>query len=123
MVVTKPVEIRKEQKKFFSIAYKGEPVIVSRPRNENVVVISEEKYRELTTQNRLLAYYLGLAGDKKPDGREESRHDDIMYEVKEEYFAKSPKRVIGIAKGIELCDSDYDFDECNEEIAELFGVV
>lgn len=31
-----------------------------------------------------------------------------------------PKR-IGIAKGQNLYDDDYDFDEMNSEIAELFG--
>ena len=33
MVVTKPAEIRNEQKKYFNIAYQGEPVVVSRPRS------------------------------------------------------------------------------------------
>lgn len=28
-------------KKYFNIAYQGEPVVVSRPRNENVVIISK----------------------------------------------------------------------------------
>ena len=29
---------------------------------------------------------------------------------------------IGIAKGQDLYDDDYDFDEMNPEIAEMFGV-
>lgn len=33
----------------------------------------------------------------------------------------SPKRTIGIYKGQDLYDPDYDFDEMNDGIAELFG--
>lgn len=32
----------------------------------------------------------------------------------------SSKR-IGIAKGLDLYDEDYDFDEMNPEIAKMFG--
>lgn len=104
MVVTKPAEIRKEQKKYFSIAYKGEPVVVSRPRNENVVVISEEQYKELTTQNRLLAYYSGLMGKENLGGD----------------LSKPKARIIGIAKG--KLKAPDNLDEYNDEIAGMFGV-
>lgn len=122
MVVTKPVDIRREQKKFFTIAYRGEPVVVSRPRNENVVVISEERYRELLTRNRLLAYYCGLTNDKNVSIDEELPDIDTVDYVSDISHPKQRNRIIGIAKGIELCNSDFDFDECNDEIAELFGV-
>lgn len=36
--------------------------------------------------------------------------------------AVMPKR-IGIAKGQDLYDDDYDFDEMNPEIAKMFGVM
>ena len=110
MVVTKPADIRKEQKKYFSIAYKGEPVVVSRPRNENVVVISENEYNRLLTLGRLSAYHEGLIS-KMPDMSEAN------------YVQKPKKRIIGIVEGIELCDPEYDFDEYNEDIAKMFGVV
>ena len=32
------------------------------------------------------------------------------------------RRRIGIAKGQDLYDDDYDLDELNQEIAEMFGV-
>lgn len=32
-------------------------------------------------------------------------------------------RRIGSLEGQDLMDADYDIDECNDEIAELFGVV
>jgi len=110
MVVTKPADIRKEQKKYFSIAYQGEPVIVSRPRNENVVVISEDEY------NRLLA--LGRLSDFR---------EGLISEVSDETGAyntsKTKKRIIGIAEGVKFCAEGYDFDEPNEEISKMFGLL
>ncbi|MCM1538552.1 MAG: hypothetical protein NC254_09150 [bacterium] len=32
------------------------------------------------------------------------------------------KRRIGSLEGQDLVDADYDIDECNDEIAEMFGV-
>ena len=113
MVVTKPAELRREQKKYFSIAYSGEPVVVSRPRNENVVVISEEQYRELTTGNGLLAYYSEIV---------KNEDFDVSF-AEEKESERSPKRIIGIAKDINLCNPEYDFEEFNDEIAKMFGVV
>ncbi len=72
MIVTKPADFRSKQKKYYTIAYEGEPVIICRPRNENVVMISEDKYRELTTRNRLLAYFLKIySSDSKVKSDEE----------------------------------------------------
>ncbi len=31
-------------------------------------------------------------------------------------------RRIGSLEGLDLIDADYDIDECNDEIAEMFGV-
>lgn len=122
MVVTKPVDIRREQKRFFTIAYRGEPVIVSRPRNENVVVISEDRYRELLTRDRLLAYYRGLTDDMDIPADNEPPSMDAVDYVSDISCPEHRDRIIGIAEGIKLCNPDFDFDECNDEIAELFGV-
>ena len=35
---------------------------------------------------------------------------------------QSPKRKLGILKGKKLIADGYDLDECNNEIAEMFGV-
>ena len=43
-------------------------------------------------------------------------------EVKENKNMVITKR-IGIARGQDLYDDDYDFDEMNPEIAKMFGVV
>lgn len=110
MVVTKPADIRKEQKKYFSIAYQGEPVVVSRPRNENVVVISENEYNRLLTLGRLSAYHEGLTSE-------------MLHESENNHVPITKNRIIGIAEGIELCNPEYDFDEYNDDIAKMFGVV
>ena len=47
MIATKQVDLRANLKKYFDIAFSGEPVIVSRKQNKNVVVISESEYNEL----------------------------------------------------------------------------
>lgn len=60
MIVTKPADFRMNQKDFFQKAYEGETVIISRPRNENVVMISMDEYNEMKTAMRLLMYYEGI---------------------------------------------------------------
>lgn len=122
MVLTKPADIRREQKKYFNIAYQGEPVVVTRPRSENVVVISEERYKELITMNRLLAYHNSLSDTTNVDvGSDDSLL--ITDELDINNKRQSNRRIIGIAEGMNLCNPEYDFDEYNDEIAKLFGVV
>ena len=52
MIATKQVDIRANIKKYFDIAFNGEPVIVSRKENRNVVIISETEYNELAKAKR-----------------------------------------------------------------------
>ncbi len=37
--------------------------------------------------------------------------------------ATKKTRTIGIARGVNLCAPNYDFDEYNSEIAKMFGVL
>ncbi len=46
----------------------------------------------------------------------------MQHEVKEKKDMVITKR-IGIARGQNLYDDDYDFDEMNPEIAKMFGVM
>ena len=80
MVVTKPADFRKNQKEYFEIAYKGEPVLIVRPRNENVVIIGDSKYRELEMRMRLLTYYYKCRESGKSDDIEDvvRQIEDIM---------------------------------------------
>jgi antitoxin YefM len=56
MIATKQVDLRANLKKYFDIAFSGEPVIVSRKQNKNVVVISESEYNELQRAKRNAEY-------------------------------------------------------------------
>ena len=56
MIATKQMDIRANLKKYFDIAFSGEPVIVSRKENKNVVVISEKEYNELQKAKRNAEY-------------------------------------------------------------------
>lgn len=56
MIATKPIDLRARLKEYFDIAFGGEPVIVSRKNNENVVIISEREYNEMQKAKRNAAY-------------------------------------------------------------------
>lgn len=56
MIATKQMDLRANLKKYFDIAFSGEPVIVSRKKNENVVVISETQYNDLQKAKRTTEY-------------------------------------------------------------------
>ena len=51
----------------------------------------------------------------KPDKIEEDHNDKLV-------IIKDNIHRIGSLEGQDLTDADYDIDECNGEIAEMFGV-
>ncbi len=60
MIATKQMDIRANIKKYFDMAFEGEPVIVSRKENKNVVIISEAEYNELAKTKRNAEYLAKL---------------------------------------------------------------
>ena len=56
MIVTKQMDVRANIKMYFDIAFNGEPVIVSRKQNRNVVIISEAEYNELEKAKKNAEY-------------------------------------------------------------------
>lgn len=60
MIATKQMDLRANIKKYFDIAFEGEPVIVSRKENKNVVVISETEYNNLQKAKRNAEYLAKL---------------------------------------------------------------
>lgn len=60
MIATKQMDIRANIKKYFDMAFEGEPVIVSRKENRNVVIISESEYNELTKARKNAEYLAKL---------------------------------------------------------------
>lgn len=55
-MIAKQIEIRNNIKKYFDIAYEGDPVIVPRKYNRNVVIISEQEYSRLSREKRIDTY-------------------------------------------------------------------
>ena len=60
MIATKQMDVRANIKKYFDMAFNGEPVIVSRKENKNVVIISETEYNELSKAKRNAEYLAKL---------------------------------------------------------------
>ena len=60
MIATKQMDVRANIKKYFDMAFNGEPVIVSRKENKNVVIISEAEYNELAKAKRNAEYLAKL---------------------------------------------------------------
>lgn len=60
MIATKQMDIRANIKKYFDLAFNGEPVIVSRKENKNVVIISEAEYNELSKAKKNAEYLVKL---------------------------------------------------------------
>lgn len=56
MIAIKQMDIRANIKKYFDLAFNGEPIIVSRKENKNVVVISEAEYNNLQKAKRNAEY-------------------------------------------------------------------
>ena len=56
IMIVKQMDIRSNIKKYFDLAYSGDPIIVPRKGNRNIVIISEEEYARLTGLDRMNAY-------------------------------------------------------------------
>ena len=60
MIATKPINLRAHLKNYLDNAFNGEPVIVSRKNNQNVVIVSEREYNDLTKAKRNAEYLAKL---------------------------------------------------------------
>jgi antitoxin YefM len=56
MLVVKSMDVRDNFKNLCDKAFNGETVIISRPKNENVIMISEYEYNELMKAKRNADY-------------------------------------------------------------------
>ena len=82
MTVAKQIDIRANIKKYFDMAFNGEPVIVPRKENKNVVIVSETDYKELEKARNNAAYLKML--DKS---NEELRQGKVVVKTIEELEA------------------------------------
>jgi hypothetical protein len=55
-MIAKQMEVRSNIKKYFDLAYEGEPVIIPRKNDRNVVIISEVEYNRMQQFGRFEAY-------------------------------------------------------------------
>lgn len=60
MIAAKPIDVRAKLKAYMDMAFNGEPVIVSRKQNRNVVIVSEREYNELQKAKRNAEYFSKL---------------------------------------------------------------
>ena len=60
MIATRPLDLRNNLKKYMDVAFRGEPVIISRPKNENVVMVSEADYNDLIKARKNADYLAHL---------------------------------------------------------------
>ena len=56
MLAVKSMDVRDNFKTFCDKVFKGETLIVSRPKNENIVMISEVEYNEIMKAKRNAEY-------------------------------------------------------------------
>lgn len=64
MIATKPITLRANLKDYLDNAFNGEPVIVSRKNNKNVVIISEHEYNALVKAKQN-AEYLSMLDESR----------------------------------------------------------
>ena len=56
MIAIKTMDLRNDFKRISDLISSGETVLISRPHNENLVVLSEREYNELEKARRNAAY-------------------------------------------------------------------
>ncbi len=56
MTVAKQMDIRKNIKYYFDMAFSGDTILVPRKENKNVVVISQKEYEDLQKMKRNAEY-------------------------------------------------------------------
>ena len=56
MLAVKSMDIRENFKSLCDKVFKGETVIISRPKNENIVMMSESEYNEIIKAKRNAEY-------------------------------------------------------------------
>ena len=71
MIALKTTDIRNDFKRIGNLAYAGEKILISRPRNENLVILSEKDYNELEKIRRNYEYLakINRALEQVEDGR------------------------------------------------------
>ncbi len=93
MIATKPIDLRARLKDYLDSAFSGEPVIVSRKNNRNVVIVSEREYNELMKAKRNAEYLAMLDESFKQfeEGKTISFSMEELKEMEAEGWKPTPK--------------------------------
>ena len=91
MTIAKQMDFRSNLKKYFDMAFSGEPVIIPRKENRNVVILSEKEYKALENKEEVLdtrnwrdkspLAMWGYSVNKRDDYTDDQRHailEDIV---------------------------------------------
>ena len=60
MIALRTVDLRNDFKRVSDLVISGEKVLIARPRNENLVVLSEKEYNELEKARRNTQYLAAI---------------------------------------------------------------
>lgn len=56
MLAVKSMDVRDNFKNLCDLVFKGETLVISRPKNENVVMLSEQEYNEMVKAKKNAEY-------------------------------------------------------------------
>jgi antitoxin YefM len=56
MIAVKSMDVRDNFKSFCEMVFKGEVLVISRPKNENIVMLSEKEYNDIMKAKRNAEY-------------------------------------------------------------------
>ena len=87
MKAVKPMELRSRQKELLDLAYSGEILLVARPAQKNVVVLSEEEFNKREKALRNIAYLAML-----DDSFEQAKNGEV-YEYESGNFNDTPQKI------------------------------
>ena len=57
MIAVKPSQLRENLKEYCDMVVDGEIIILSRPSNENVVIVSEKEFNVILKKARMAGYH------------------------------------------------------------------
>ena len=87
MIAIKTTDLRQDFKKIADRISQGEKVLISRPKNENLVIITEVEYNELdklrakTARAEMLATIKALQASAESSGADEMSMEEIDAEI------------------------------------------
>lgn len=82
MTIAKQMDFRSNLKKYFDMAFSGEPVIIPRKENRNVVILSEKEYKAMEKARNNEAYLKMLA-----ESEQQLKEGKVIEKTMEELLA------------------------------------